>query len=83
VDRRLIAAGEQIGEPYLEPDPELKPKEPPKNVPPTTVHPAFLHGRSKEGVMRKLAERQAKIAAGWQPPEPPEDDDTERDDERY
>jgi hypothetical protein len=79
--RRLIAAGEQIGEPYREPDPELKPKKPPKDVPLTKIALAFTHARSKEIVKRKIAERLAKIAAGWRPPE--DDDDTEQDDEIY
>jgi hypothetical protein len=81
--RRLIAAGEQIGEPYREPDPALKLKEPyrepdpaSKLKEPTEVVPlvrfAFSHGRSKEVVMKKIAERLAKIATGWRPDE---DDD--------
>ena len=96
--RRLIAAGEQIGEPYREPDPALKLKKPVKRVvaadeqigepdreldralklkgivPPSEVRLSFSHGRSKEVLMKKIAERLAKIAAGWEPPEPPEDD---------
>jgi hypothetical protein len=91
--RRLIAAGEQIGEPYREPDPGSKLKEPIKHEPDPAlklkgivsqaeVRSIFSHGRSKEVVMRKVAERLAKIAAGWQPPEPPEDD-IEPDDEIY
>ena len=92
--RRLIAAGEQIGEPYREPDPALKLKEPIKHeiaageqigepdpalklkriVSQAVVRSAFSHGRSKEVIIRKMAERLAKIAAGWEPPEPPEDD---------
>jgi hypothetical protein len=83
--QRLIAAGEQIGEPYREPDPALKPKEPIKVVPPTKVAQSFLHARSIEKVMRILAERQAKIAAGWQPEEDDDgfENDTEQDDELY
>jgi hypothetical protein len=75
--RRLIAAGEQIGEPYREPDLGSK-----RIVSQAEVRSIFSHGRSKEVVMRKVAERLAKIAAGWQPPEPPEDD-IEPDDEIY
>src|SRR5262245_38993216 len=41
--RRLIAAGEHIGEPYREPDPALKSKEPTKVVPLTKVASAFSH----------------------------------------
>ena len=104
--RRLIAAGEQIGEPYREPDPALKLKkhvkravapdeqigEPDREldralklkgiVPPSEVRLSFSHGRSKEVLMKKIAERLAKIAAGWEPPEPP-DDDMEQDEGFY
>ena len=62
--RRLIAAGEQIGEPYREPDPTLKLGEPTKDVPMTKIRPSFSHARSKEIVMRKVAERIAAAAAG-------------------
>ena len=76
--RRLIAAGEQIGEP----DPALKLK---RIVSQAVVRSAFSHGRSKEVIIRKMAERLAKIAAGWQPPEPPEppEDDMEQDEGFY
>jgi len=104
--QRLIAAGEQIGEPYREPDPALKLKKPVKRavaadeqigepdreldralklkgiVPPSEVRLSFSHGRSKEVLMKKIAERLAKIAAGWEPPEPP-DDDMEQDEGFY
>jgi hypothetical protein len=104
--RRLIAAGEQIGEPYREPDPALKLKEPYREPDPASklkesyrepdpalklkdptevarlVRFSFSHGRSKEVLKKKIAERLAKIAAGWLPPEPPEDD-MEQDDEIY
>lgn len=76
--RRLIAAGEQIGEPYRAPYPASEPKESSKDLPPTNVRPSFTHARSKE----IIAERLAKIAAGWQPPEPPAED-MEQDDEIY
>ena len=80
--QRLIAAGEQIGEPYREPDPTLKPKEPTKVVPLTKVALTFSHARSKEVVMKKIAERLAKIATGWRPDE--HDDGLEDDtDEVY
>jgi hypothetical protein len=75
--RRLIAAGEQIGEPYRGPDPVLEPIEPTKIVPPTEIALAFLHARSKEIVMRKVAERRARIAAGL----PPDEDDDGLEDE--
>src|SRR5262249_61714618 len=57
--RRLIAAGEQIGEPYRAPDPTLELGEPTKDVPMTKIRSSFLHARSKEIVARKVAERLA------------------------
>jgi hypothetical protein len=79
VYQRLIAAGEQIGEPYREPDPSLKLKKPTKVARPRAVRDSFLPGRSKEIVMRKIAERLAKFAAGL----PLDEDDDEQDDEFY
>jgi len=96
--RRLIAAGEQIGEPYREPDPALKLKEPHREPDPASklkesyqdADPAskpvvrynFSQGRSKEEVVKKIL---AKIAAGWEPPEPPDppEDDMEQDEGFY
>jgi hypothetical protein len=72
VYQRLIAGGEQIGEPYRKPDPSLKLKEPTKVVRPTRVRESFSPERSKQALMKKVAERNAKLAAGWRPGE---DDD--------
>jgi hypothetical protein len=96
--RRLIAAGEQIGEPYREPDPASKLKEPYREADPASklkepyrdADPAskavvrynFSHGRSKEEVVKKIL---AKFAAGWRPHEGDDgvEDDAEQDDEFY
>jgi hypothetical protein len=96
--RRLIAAGEQIGEPYREADPASKLKEPYREADPASklkepyrdADPAskalvrynFSHGRSKEMVIRKIAE---KLAAGWRPPDDDDglEDHMEEDDEFY
>jgi hypothetical protein len=69
--QRLMAAGEQIGEPYRKPDPSLKLKEPTGVVRRRAVRQSFSHERSKEVVVRKAAERLAKFAAGC----PPDEDD--------
>jgi hypothetical protein len=83
--QRLIAAGEQIGEPYREPDPSLKLKKPTKVVRPTRVRESFSHAHMKEVVRRIVAERLAKFAAGWRPDEDDDglEDYTEQDDEFY
>jgi hypothetical protein len=78
VYQRLIAGGEQIGEPYRKPDPSLKLKEPTKVVRRTAVRESFSHRRTKEIVVRKVAERLAKFAAGWRPDE--DEDYAEQDD---
>ena len=78
VYQRLIAGGEQIGEPYRKPDPSLKLKEPTKVVRRTAVRESFSHRRTKEIVVRKVAERLAKFAAGWRPDE--DEDSAEQDD---
>jgi hypothetical protein len=67
--RRLIAAGEQIGEPYREPDPDLKPKEPVKPVYRTEIARRWGNLYEKggpvwNGLVRKVAERVAAAAAG-------------------
>jgi hypothetical protein len=77
--KRVAATDEQIGEPDRELDRALNLK---GIVPPSEVRLSFSHGRSKEVLMKKIAERLAKIAAGWEPPEPP-DDDMEQDEGFY
>ena len=64
VYQRLIAAGEQIGKPYRAPDPSLKLKEPTKVKRRRAVRQSFSHEHMKEVVIRKVAERLAKFAAG-------------------
>lgn len=68
--RRLIAAGEQIGEPYREPDPALKPKKKPvEPVYPSELARQWANPYEKGGpvwnyLVKKVAERAAAAAAG-------------------
>ena len=69
VYRRLIAAGEHIGEPYREPDPALKPRKHAEPQHPTETARRWANTYKKGGrvwniVARKVAERAAAAAAG-------------------
>jgi hypothetical protein len=66
VYQRLIAGGEQIGEPYRKPDPSLKLKEPTKVVRPTrvVVFTRTLETSSDEEGCRKEREACCWMAAG-------------------
>jgi hypothetical protein len=69
--RQLIEAGEQIGEPYREPDPALKPKKkkPKKKRYPSELARRWANTYEKGGpvwnnLVKKVAERVAAAAAG-------------------
>lgn len=62
--RRLIEAGEQLGEPYREPDPSLTLQESDEREPPTGIARRFSsYERVRELVKRKVAERVAAANA--------------------
>ena len=82
--RRLIAAGENVGEPYQEPDPALKPRKPTEVAPLGKVALTFSHAFSRAYSTKEEAMRlYAKIAAERRRDDDHSglEDDTEQDDE--
>ena len=76
--RELIAAGEQIGEPYREPDPALKPKKKPKKKRyPSEIARLWSYEGARERLAELVARRVAAAAAGTLTNENENNDDEE------